>query len=293
MLSARRGAPVAQWSPALATLIDEVLAALSQAIPDRIPAGSREDVGGTKIYPPTGSPTALVLPAPLLGRLGGAALPRRRLRHEVAEPRRLEGPARRGDRGDRPDPHRGRDAEAGLRRRGPVPRRPGHDAHLPRAAGRHRRLLDAPRDLPAVGPVRRRAGHGPTCSTSTSPAARRSASRRWRTCRCPPARSCAWRRRAAAAGATRSTATPPASRSTCAAATSPRRPPRPLRRGPRRGRRARRGRHGGAARAAAGRGVTRRVVDSGAALSGSAYEHRRAEALAGQAELLRGEGLGG
>lgn len=55
MLSAKRPAPVAQWSPALATLIDTVLTALSQAIPDRIPAGSRNDVGGIKIY---SAPTA-------------------------------------------------------------------------------------------------------------------------------------------------------------------------------------------------------------------------------------------
>src|SRR5712692_7752032 len=34
MLSARQPAPVAQWSPALATLIDTVLTALSQAIPE-------------------------------------------------------------------------------------------------------------------------------------------------------------------------------------------------------------------------------------------------------------------
>jgi N-methylhydantoinase B len=56
MLSARRGAPVAQWSPALATLIDLVLTALSQAIPDRIPAGSRNDVGGVKVFSAPVSP---------------------------------------------------------------------------------------------------------------------------------------------------------------------------------------------------------------------------------------------
>src|SRR5262249_17864891 len=56
MLSARRGAPVAQWSPALATLIDTVLTALSQAIPDRIPAGSRNDVGGVKVFSAPTSP---------------------------------------------------------------------------------------------------------------------------------------------------------------------------------------------------------------------------------------------
>jgi N-methylhydantoinase B len=56
MLSAKRAAPVAQWSPALATLIDTVLTALSQAIPDRIPAGSRNDVGGVKVFSAPASP---------------------------------------------------------------------------------------------------------------------------------------------------------------------------------------------------------------------------------------------
>lgn len=73
MLSARRGAPVAQWSPALATLIDLVLAALSQAIPDRIPAGSREDVGGSKIFPPPNSPRKWYYMHPCPG--GWGALP--------------------------------------------------------------------------------------------------------------------------------------------------------------------------------------------------------------------------
>jgi N-methylhydantoinase B len=71
MLSARRGAPVAQWSPALATLIDLVLAALSEAIPDRIPAGSREDVGGTKIFPPLGSARRWYYMHPCPGGWGG------------------------------------------------------------------------------------------------------------------------------------------------------------------------------------------------------------------------------
>jgi N-methylhydantoinase B len=56
MLSARPGAPVAQWSPALATLIDMVLTALSPAVPDRIPAGSRNDVGGIKVFSAPASP---------------------------------------------------------------------------------------------------------------------------------------------------------------------------------------------------------------------------------------------
>src|SRR5919199_42410 len=71
MLSARRGAPVAQWSPALATLIDLVLAALSEAIPDRIPVGSREDVGGTKIFPPPNSPRHWYYMHPCPGGWGG------------------------------------------------------------------------------------------------------------------------------------------------------------------------------------------------------------------------------
>src|SRR5215212_1349442 len=56
MLSAGPTAPVAQWSPALATLIDAILTALSQAIPDRIPAGSRNDVGGVKVFSAPTSP---------------------------------------------------------------------------------------------------------------------------------------------------------------------------------------------------------------------------------------------
>jgi N-methylhydantoinase B len=71
MLSARRGAPVAQWSPALATLIDMVLTALSQAIPDRIPAGSRNDVGGIKVYSAPGSPNPYYFSHSCTGGWGG------------------------------------------------------------------------------------------------------------------------------------------------------------------------------------------------------------------------------
>ena len=89
MLSARRGAPVAKWSPALATMIDMVLAALSQAIPDRLPAGSREDVGGSKIVSPARSGRRWFYMHPMPGRLGRVPIPRRHLRYEVAQPRRL------------------------------------------------------------------------------------------------------------------------------------------------------------------------------------------------------------
>jgi N-methylhydantoinase B len=73
MLSARHGAPVARWSPALATMIDMVLAALSEAIPDRIPAGSRQDVGGSKIVAPSGSARRWFYMHPMPG--GWGALP--------------------------------------------------------------------------------------------------------------------------------------------------------------------------------------------------------------------------
>ena len=75
MLSAGPTAPVAQWSPALATMIDEVLTALSQAIPDRIPAGSREDVGGVKVFSAPTSPRRWYHSASCSG--GWGALPYR------------------------------------------------------------------------------------------------------------------------------------------------------------------------------------------------------------------------
>lgn len=50
LVSAQRPAPVGQWSAALSSLIDTILKALHPAIPDRIPAGSRNDVGGSQIY---------------------------------------------------------------------------------------------------------------------------------------------------------------------------------------------------------------------------------------------------
>ena len=50
LISAQRPAPLGQWSAALSSLIDTILKALHPAIPDRIPAGSRNDVGGSQIY---------------------------------------------------------------------------------------------------------------------------------------------------------------------------------------------------------------------------------------------------
>jgi N-methylhydantoinase B len=53
LISAHRPAAIAQWSAALASLIDTIFKALHGAIPDKVPAGSRNDVGGIQIY---GSP---------------------------------------------------------------------------------------------------------------------------------------------------------------------------------------------------------------------------------------------
>ncbi|HLG73183.1 MAG TPA: hydantoinase B/oxoprolinase family protein [Chloroflexota bacterium] len=55
MFNAGPGAPVAQWSPPLTTVVDMMLAALSSAMPDRLPAGSRNDIGGIKVYSPPGA----------------------------------------------------------------------------------------------------------------------------------------------------------------------------------------------------------------------------------------------
>ncbi len=49
LISAQRPSPLGQWSAALSSLIDTILKALHPAIPDRIPAGSRNDVGGSQI----------------------------------------------------------------------------------------------------------------------------------------------------------------------------------------------------------------------------------------------------
>lgn len=45
-ISARRPAPMSLWSPPLATVIDTILLAMAKAMPDRIPAAHRGDVGG-------------------------------------------------------------------------------------------------------------------------------------------------------------------------------------------------------------------------------------------------------
>jgi N-methylhydantoinase B len=50
LVSAGRPAAIAQWSAALASLIDTIFKALNCAIPDKVPAGSRNDVGGIQIY---------------------------------------------------------------------------------------------------------------------------------------------------------------------------------------------------------------------------------------------------
>jgi N-methylhydantoinase B len=50
LVSAARPAAIAQWSAALASLIDTIFKALNCAIPDKVPAGSRNDVGGIQIY---------------------------------------------------------------------------------------------------------------------------------------------------------------------------------------------------------------------------------------------------
>ena len=66
---------MAQWSPALATLIDAMLTALSQAIPARIPAGSRNDVGGVKVFSAPTNPQRWYHSASCSG--GSGALPYR------------------------------------------------------------------------------------------------------------------------------------------------------------------------------------------------------------------------
>jgi N-methylhydantoinase B len=50
MLSARSPAAIGQWSIALPTVVDTTLKALAPAIPDRIPAAHKGDMGGYSIY---------------------------------------------------------------------------------------------------------------------------------------------------------------------------------------------------------------------------------------------------
>jgi N-methylhydantoinase B len=50
MLSAQPPAPLAFWSSSLPTVIDTILRALSDVIPDRIPAGHKGDMSGIAMY---------------------------------------------------------------------------------------------------------------------------------------------------------------------------------------------------------------------------------------------------
>jgi len=50
LLSARRPAPIGGWSLSLPTVLDTILRALAPALPDRIPAAHKGDMGGYAIF---------------------------------------------------------------------------------------------------------------------------------------------------------------------------------------------------------------------------------------------------